>query len=106
MLWHEAPDRLKCYWVVHGIPADITEIPEGDPGVGTVGLNDKGRAEYDPMCSRGPGVKTYHVTLYALSAKARLPARGATREQLLAAMEGTILAEGTLSFDYEREGKE
>jgi phosphatidylethanolamine-binding protein (PEBP) family uncharacterized protein len=106
VLWHEAPDRLKCYWVVHGIPADITEIPEGEPGVGTVGLNDKGRAEYDPMCSRGPGVKTYHVTLYALSAKARLPARGATREQLLAAMEGTILAEGTLSFDYEREGKE
>jgi len=106
VLWHEAPDRLKSYWVVHGIPADITEIPKGKPGVGTVGLNDKGRAEYDPMCSRGPGVKTYHVTLYALSAKARLPAKGATREQLLEAIRGQTLAEGTLSFDYEREGRE
>jgi len=106
VLWHEAPDRLKSYWVVHGIPADITEIPKGNPGVGTIGRNDKGRAEYDPMCSRGPGVKTYHVTLYALSAKARLPAKGATREQLLEAIRGQTLAEGTLSFDYEREGKE
>ena len=106
LLWHEAPDRLKCYWVVHGIPADVTELSKGDPAVGTIGLNDKGRAEYDPMCSRGPGVKTYHVTLYALSAKAKLPAGGATREQLLAAIRGLTLAEGTLTFDYEREGEE
>jgi phosphatidylethanolamine-binding protein (PEBP) family uncharacterized protein len=106
VLWHEAPDRLKTYWVVHGIPADVTEIPKGNPGVGTIGRNDKGRNEYDPMCSRGPGVKTYHITLYALSAKARLPADGATREQLLAAIRGLTLAEETLSFDYERGRKE
>jgi len=106
VLWHEAPDRTKCYWVVHGIPADVTEIPKGVPGVGRIGRNDKGRAEYDPMCSRGPGVKTYHITLYALSAKAKLPAEGATREQLLGAIRGLTLAEETLSFDYERGGKE
>lgn len=106
VLWHEAPDRLKTYWVVHGIPADVTEIAKRNPGVGTVGRNDKGRNEYDPMCSRGPGVKTYHITLYALSAKARLPADGATREQLLAAIRGLTLAEETLSFDYERGRKE
>jgi phosphatidylethanolamine-binding protein (PEBP) family uncharacterized protein len=106
VLWHEAPDRLKTYWVVHGIPADVTEIPKGDRGVGTIGRNDKGRNEYDPMCSRGPGVKTYHITLYALSATARLPADGATREQVLGAIRGLILAEETLSFDYERGGKE
>ena len=106
VLWHDAPDRLKTYWVVHGIPADVTEIPKGNPGVGTIGRNDKGRNEYDPMCSRGPGVKTYHVTLYALSAKPKLPADGATREQLLAAIRGLTLAEETLSFDYERGRKE
>lgn len=106
VLWHDAPDRLKTYWIVHGIPADVTEIPKGNPGVGTIGRNDKGRNEYDPMCSRGPGVKTYHVTLYALSAKPRLPADGATREQLLAAIRGLTLAEETLSFDYERGRKE
>ena len=106
VLWHEAPDRLKSYWIVHGIPADVTEIAKRNPGVGTVGRNDKGRNEYDPMCSRGPGVKTYHITLYALSAKAKLPANGATREQLLAAIRGLTLAEETLSFDYERGGAE
>lgn len=106
LLWHEAPDRLKCYWVIHGIPADVTELAKENPGAGTIGLNDKGRAEYDPMCSRGPGLKTYHVTLYALSAKAKLPAAGATREQLLRAIAGLTLAEGTLTFDYEREGEE
>lgn len=106
VIWHEAPDKLKTYWVVHGIPADVVALPAGGGDVGTVGLNDRGRAEYDPPCSRGPGVKTYHATVWALSAPPRLPARGATRESLLAAIRGTTLAEGTLSFDYEREGDE
>jgi phosphatidylethanolamine-binding protein (PEBP) family uncharacterized protein len=56
------------------------------------------------MCSKGPGRKTYHVTVYALSAPPRLPAGGATRDALLAAIRDTVLAEGTLSFDYERGG--
>jgi phosphatidylethanolamine-binding protein (PEBP) family uncharacterized protein len=70
--------------------------------VGTTGLNDKRRAEYDPMCSKGPGVKTYHVTVYALSAEPKLPAGGANRDALLAAIRDTTLAEGTLTFTYER----
>jgi len=103
-LWHEAPDMVKCYWVVHGIPAGVTRLPKDARNVGTVGMNDKRRAEYDPMCSKGPGRKTYHVTVYALSAAPRLPAGGATRDALLAAIRDTVLAEGTLSFDYERGG--
>ncbi len=106
VIWHEAPDKLKTYWVVHGIPADVRNLPAGGGDVGTVGLNDRGRAEYDPPCSRGPGVKTYHATVWALSEPPRLPARGATRDSLLEAIRGTTLAEGTLSFDYEREGNE
>ncbi|MFM7077724.1 MAG: YbhB/YbcL family Raf kinase inhibitor-like protein, partial [Planctomycetaceae bacterium] len=105
-IWHEAPDRLKTYWVVHGIPADVRSIPAGGGRVGTVGLNDRGRPEYDPPCSRGPGVKTYHVTVWALAKPARLPPRGASREALLEAIRGITLAEGTLSFDYERQGEE
>ena len=101
-LWHEAPDRVKSYWVVHGIPASATSLPKGSRSVGTTGLNDKGRAEYDPMCSKGPGVKQYHITVYALSAPPKLPAGGVAREALLAAIETTTLAEGTLTFSYER----
>jgi phosphatidylethanolamine-binding protein (PEBP) family uncharacterized protein len=101
-LWHEAPDRVKSYWVVHGIPASATSLPKGSRSVGTTGLNDKGRAEYEPMCSKGPGVKQYHITIYALSSPPQLRSGGATREALLAAIGTTTLAEGTLTFSYER----
>ena len=101
-LWHEAPDRVKSYWVVHGIPASATSLPKGSRSVGTTGLNDKGRAEYDPMCSKGPGMKQYHITVYALSAEPKLPAGGVTRDALVAAIGKTTLAEGTLTFSYER----
>ena len=102
VLWHEAPDQVKSYWVVYGIPAAATGLSKGAKNVGTTGLNDKRRAEYDPMCSKGPGVKTYHVTVYALSAEPSLPAGGANRDALLAAIRGITLAEGTLTFSYER----
>jgi phosphatidylethanolamine-binding protein (PEBP) family uncharacterized protein len=102
VLWHEAPDRVKSYWVVHGIPATVTSLPKASRGAGITGLNDKRRAEYDPPCSRGPGLKTYHVTVFALPAMPKLPAAGADREALLAAVEGVALAAGTLTFSYER----
>jgi phosphatidylethanolamine-binding protein (PEBP) family uncharacterized protein len=101
-LWHEAPDQLKSYWVVYGIPASVTRLATNAHTVGTTGLNDKRRAEYDPMCSKGPGAKTYHVTVYALSAAPNLRAAAATRDSLLDAIKGTTLAAGTLTFTYER----
>ena len=102
VLWHEAPDQVKSYWLVHGIPASVTAVPKGAKSVGTTGLNDKRRTEYDPMCSKGPGQKAYHITVYALSTEPKLPAGGANREALLAAIKETTLAEGTLTFTYER----
>ncbi|MEI6255143.1 MAG: YHYH protein [Planctomycetota bacterium] len=102
VLWHEAPDMLKSYWVVHEIPATVTRLEKNSRGVGTTGLNDKRRRDYDPMCSKGPGLKAYHITIYALSESPQLPADGSTRDQLLAAMKKIALAEGTLTFTYER----
>jgi phosphatidylethanolamine-binding protein (PEBP) family uncharacterized protein len=54
------------------------------------------------MCSKGPGVKTYHLTVYALSAHPKLDRNKATRKNLLAAIKDLTLAEGTLDFKYER----
>jgi phosphatidylethanolamine-binding protein (PEBP) family uncharacterized protein len=102
VLWHEAPDQVKSYWVVHGIPARVTAVPKGSKSVGTMGLNDKRRAEYDPMCSKGPGLKTYHLTVYALSADVTLPPGGVNRDALLAAIKDGTLAAGTLTFTYDR----
>lgn len=101
-LWHEAPDQVKSYWVVYGIPGNSTHLAKNSRMVGTIGLNDKRRAEYEPMCSKGPGAKTYHVTVYALSAMPTLPANAATRDALLAAIRDITLAEGTLTYTYER----
>jgi phosphatidylethanolamine-binding protein (PEBP) family uncharacterized protein len=101
-LWHEAPDQVKSYWVVYGIPEKSTQLAQNSRTVGTMGLNDKNRAEYDPMCSKGPGVKTYHITVYALSAVPTLRPHAATRDALLDAIKDITLAEGTLTYTYER----
>ncbi|MFM7034312.1 MAG: YHYH protein [Planctomycetia bacterium] len=102
VLWHEAPDQVKSYWVVHGIPANVTKLEKGSRDVGVVGLNDKRRSGYDPMCSKGPGLKTYHVTVYALSANPPAPAGGMTRGALLETVRNITLGEGTLTFTYDR----
>lgn len=101
-LWHESPDGVKSYWVVYDVPATVTKLPKGARSIGTVGLNGKRRAEYDPMCSKGPGRKEYHLTVYALSERPQLAPAAATRDGLLAAIGKSALAEGTLSFAYER----
>ena len=105
-LWHvPGPGDLKSYWVVYNIPANATKLLRNDKSTGTVGLNDKNRREYDPMKSKGPGVKQYHITVYALSSMLKLAPEKATRANLLEAIKDITLAEGTLDFQYERKGQ-
>ncbi len=101
-LWHTAPDQEKSYWLIYNIPANVTKLEKNGKGVGKLGLNDKRRAEYDSMCSKGPGVKEYHITVFALSADPKLAPDQANRAGLLEAIKGITLAEGTLDFQYER----
>ncbi len=101
-LWHTASDQEKSYWVVYNIPATTTSLAQKSPKAGTLGVNDRRRAEYDPMCSKGPGIKTYHITVYALSSKLELPQEKASRAGLLTAIKDITLATGTLDFKYER----
>ncbi|QOV91234.1 YHYH protein [Humisphaera borealis] len=101
-LWHTAPDQEKSYWVVYNIPPKTTGLAQKSAGVGVVGLNDRRRNEYDPMCSKGPGVKTYHITVFALSAEPKLAADKANRAGLLEAIKDIKLAEATLDYQYER----
>ncbi len=101
-LWHTAPDQEKSYWLVYNIPANVTKLEQNSKTVGKLGLNDKRRAEYDPMCSKGPGVKTYHITVYALSSELPLASDQANRSGLLEAIKDKTLAAGTFDFQYER----
>lgn len=101
-LWHTAPDQEKSYWVVYNIPASVEGLKQNQKDIGTMGFNDRKKAAFDPMCSRGPGVKTYHITVFALSEDLKLSPQQATHKGLLEAVKDTTLAETTLDFDYER----
>ncbi len=102
-IWHVPRDGgVKSYWVVYDIPGDVTKVPKDLKGVGTVGINDKGRAEYDPMCSQGPGAKTYHITVHALKAELKTAPRKTDRAALLAAIKDLEIARGTMTYVYSR----
>ena len=102
-VWHvPGPGGIKSYWLVYDIPPTVTKLPRNATNVGMDGVNDKGRAGYDPMCSRGPGPKTYHITIYALSTALGPSRRGLNRADFLAAIKGAVLARGTLTFTYTR----
>jgi phosphatidylethanolamine-binding protein (PEBP) family uncharacterized protein len=104
-LWHTAPDQEKSYWLVYNIPANSRQITQNGRPDGTVGVNDRRKREFDPMCSKGPGVKTYHLTVYALSRTIDLPPDKVSRAALLNAIKEITLAQGTFDFDYERKGR-
>lgn len=103
---HLAPgNEMKSYWVMWDIPANVTSLPKNAKGVGKLGVGFKGQAGYEPPHSQGPGAKTYVLHVYALSSEPRLAAAsGVTREALLAAMDGKILAKADLSVVYTRGG--
>lgn len=107
-LWHKPQpngDEVKSYWVVTNIPATVTGLEKNSKGIGKDGINDKKRTGYDPMNSKGPGAKEYHITLYALSAEPKFDTDKVTRADLLKAIKDITLAETTLSYTYERKPK-
>ena len=102
-VWHiPGPNEIKSYWVVYNIPKNVTQLGKNETSVGIIGINDKNRREYDPMKSKGPGAKQYHVTVYALSCELKILPEKADRAHLLEAIQGVTLAEGTLTYFYQR----
>lgn len=107
-LWHKPRadgDEVKSYWVITNIPATVTSLEKNSKSIGKDGINDKRRTGYDPMNSKGPGPKEYHITLYALSAEPKFDTDKFTRTDLLKAIKDITLAESTLSYTYERRAK-
>lgn len=101
---HLAPgNEIKSYWVMWDIPANVTGLPKNVKGVGRLGVGFKGAAGYEPPHSQGPGAKTYVLHVYALSAEPKIAGTSSvTREALLAAIDGKILAKADLSMVYSR----
>lgn len=90
------------HWVLYKLAANLTQLGEGENGGGVEGTTDFGTTGYGgPMPPPGHGTHHYHFKLYALDAPISLEA-GATRKQLLEAMEGHVLARGELIGTYAR----
>jgi Raf kinase inhibitor-like YbhB/YbcL family protein len=103
----DAPVGTWVHWVIYSIPAEATGLAEAVPTERTLadgsrqGRNDSRRTGYSgPMPPRGPRHR-YFFKLYALDVVLDL-APGATKSQLLAPMEGHILAQAQLVGTYKR----
>ncbi len=103
----DAPAGTWVHWVLYRIPASARGLPEGVPKRETLadgsrqGRNDFGKVGYGGPCPpRGPKHR-YFFKLYALDTVLDLPP-GATKAELLKAMEGHILAQGELMGRYGR----
>jgi Raf kinase inhibitor-like YbhB/YbcL family protein len=100
------------HWVIYNIPGDCTSLPRGVPRVPELpsmagARQGKNSWPSDNIGYRGPappkgsGTHRYFFRLYALDTVVNLPAK-ATKEELLQAIQGHILAEAVLMGTYER----
>jgi hypothetical protein len=107
----DAPAGTWVHWVIWGIPATATGLPENIaktesvPAIGgaTQGENSGSKLGYGGPCPpRGHGAHHYHFKVYALD---MIPALkpGATKRQLEEAMRSHILAMAELVGTYQRE---
>jgi Raf kinase inhibitor-like YbhB/YbcL family protein len=102
----DAPVGTWVHWVLYGLPADARTLPEGvapDAELtsgGRHGKNSWGRLGYGGPCPPR-GTHRYFFELYALDVALEVDS-GASKEQLLQAMEGHILAQAELMGTYSR----
>lgn len=94
--------RGFTHWVLYGVPADVTEIPEGGGSRYTEGVNDMGNTGYNgPMPPEGHGMHHYFFWVYALDAP--LDAEpGLSRPEILERIEDHVLEQARVVGTYER----
>jgi Raf kinase inhibitor-like YbhB/YbcL family protein len=103
----DAPRATFSHWVLFNLPAESRELDEGVPPDSTLpngtaqGNNDFGKVGYGGPAPPPGKPHRYFFKLFALDTRLNLRP-GATRNQLLAAMKGHILAEGLLMGKYAR----
>jgi len=102
----DAPVGTWVHWVLWNLPPDAKGLPEQvptDPELpdrARQGINDFGRAGYGGPCPPG-GTHRYYFKVYALDTMLNLPS-GTRKANLVAAMDGHVLAQGQLMGKYSR----
>ncbi|RIH89443.1 YbhB/YbcL family Raf kinase inhibitor-like protein [Calidithermus roseus] len=89
----DAPAGTWVHWVLFNLPAQTHQLAE-KAVQGVQGRNSWGRLGYGGPCPPS-GTHRYFFRLYALDTLLQLPA-GATKEQVLRAMQGHVLAQAEL----------
>jgi|ERR1700686_1953796 len=102
----DAPGGTWVHWVLYNLPADNIGLVENLPPTeklaagGFQGTNDFGKIGYGGPCPPS-GTHHYVFRIHALDSELPLKA-GATKAELLKAMEGHIVLQGQLIGTYRR----
>jgi len=102
----DAPMGTWVHWVLYDLPPSVGGLGEAVPpdkelrNGAKQGRNDFRKIGYGGPCPPS-GTHRYYFKIYALDVMLGLPA-GATKADLLKAMQGHILAEGQLMGKYKR----
>jgi Raf kinase inhibitor-like YbhB/YbcL family protein len=103
----DAPVGTWVHWVLYNIPADVSALQERIPPDTKLdngalhGLNDFGRYGYGGP-SPPSGTHRYYFKIYALDSMLDVDP-GKSKDELLRAMKGHILAQGELMGRYRRQ---
>ncbi len=103
----DAPAGVFTHWVIFNLPASSRKLSEAVPTQAQLsdgslqGKNDFGKIGYGGPCPPPGRPHRYQFTVYALDQTLSLKA-GASKKQVLEAMQRHILAQGRLTGTYQR----
>jgi len=105
----DAPRGTFTHWVIYNMGSGARGLPEGvdkterpdDGAIGAQGRNDFGDIGYGGPCPPAEDAHSYDFRLYAIDGLIDL-GPGASKEELLVAIEGRMLAVATMIGTYER----
>ena len=107
----DAPGGTWVHWVLYDLPQGTRELKEGVPktsllqfpdGAARQGTTDFKRLGYGGPCPPPGSYHRYFFKLYAIDTILEYFPDGMTKQELLKAMEGHILAQGELIGRYKR----
>ena len=100
----DAPSGVFTHWVLFNLPSGSRGLPEAVSASAEGALEGEssfGRSGYGGPCPPPGSPHHYRFTLYALDKRLEL-AVGVSKEQVIEAMSGHILARGQLTGTYQR----
>ncbi len=95
------PDGMFDHWVVFNIPADVRSLGEASVPPGVQGANTRGDSIYRGPCPPDREHR-YFFRLYAVDTMLGFK-EGATKIEVLAAIDGHVIAAGELMGRYDRQ---